>query len=553
MPRKSSGELSNPPLLPQNIEQHDFEKVRSKDTKPGRSRVEQLQDLRISGDQIRQARHTPEPIFADMDRQIAERRAAMETFRAQPRSVLKFDGSSQVQGQTSQAFQPSRNDSTDSLHMSPGSAESSSLGQSTVGSFESNAAGGSTTGEALETRKRAAVAKMDQAENAMIFDDEAEMAYGNPDRLLRQTGKGEDLEMDAELLKVDKKLLRAYRPVKMLPALVKRSDMEPYPFPVTSPPDSIPLRRSDLIEDDFKPERPNEEDDVSEYEPWSATRMIVPLITFHAEKLFDAQLPTYLLLYLAPYLYVPIRHDRAQQIVLAYHDRLYSLELYVEAAKICQFSSTRYPAIADLYDQGIHTGGPWCTNCQKRVNSQESGICKGCDRPLGDCSVCYGLGPTVPKGEGITPADYVFIWCQVCGHMAHKGCLRTMWSRPGSVGACPQYGCECDCGPGARRDEKNRQMEEAEKKESSSFVVNKDEWKAKESGAVARARGMIGTSSGSGTEAGRGILQQGGRGKGEGGSASGGPMSLAAAGRSASEGKKVRIVEPEVVRSVDED
>lgn len=120
--------------------------------------------------------------------------------------------------------------------------------------------------------------------------------------------------------------------------------------------------------------------------------------------------------------------------------------------------------------------------------------------------------------------DDLWGWCQECGHGGHSDCLRAWWSDPASGGACPTTGCLCDCVPGTRRDEIVERKERSRRADG----VSKDLRYVAESGAVRRARDIVGGSS---------------MGK------SSGTTSLGAAGRSMSGGKKVRIVVPEERRA----
>lgn len=95
-------------------------------------------------------------------------------------------------------------------------------------------------------------------------------------------------------------------------------------------------------------------------------------------------------------------------------------------------------------------------------------------------------------------------------------------------------GCLCDCAPGSRRDEILRDMESEEK--SAKGPINRDTWSVGESEAVRGARGMMGSAE-TNRGARTGILQTG--------SGHNGPIGLGTTGRSASGGKKVRIVVPE--------
>ena len=283
---------------------------------------------------------------------------------------------------------------------------------------------------------------------------------------------------------------------------------------------------------DFIP--PGEKPDYSR--PWAASDLFGELFDYHTHKLHDAQVPAYLLLHLGRWLHHSISYERALLTLSHYHGQLTRHELYIKAAELRQLAGPDFPEIAEYGAYGITCGGPFCKTCQKARKGDKREFCERCNQPCGECPICQNQGPiSRPDSNGVseivegpTAMEALWTWCQACGHGGHVQCCSVWWELDESEGACPTVGCMCDCMPGARRDEIIRKLEKRSE-EAKPGVVTADDWKAPESAAAQRARGLMG-----------------GKGPGPSGIAGGtGALSLAAVGRSGSGGKKVRIVIPD--------
>ena len=475
--------------------------------------------------------------LVDMDRQMAERRAAIGNYRAIPRPLLRLDDPTSMIG-SGLNVPTFGHESEESFQLLSASTDSSHRGRSVIGSFESNPESQKST--STPERELPTIDQLynntDQ-EDALVFDDEAQMgAPGSPPAsppmfisLQREERAVEYAESAA--LAVSQRPAHSQRP------MVHLEDMEEWPSAPITKIDKRTTGSDAYLISDFLP--PEKEPDY--FPPWTATAMFAPLINFHSYKLHDAQLPTYLLVHLAPYLSQRFTYERAMLILLQYHSQLVSLELYAQAAELRNLAHPDYVEVAEHGLYQIVPGGPWCTVCHKPSKGTKPRYCARCKQPWAQCPICNGEGVSSIKNSlGIldqaTPStskypkggDNLWGWCQECGHGGHSGCLRIWWGLEESEGACPTAGCLCDCMPGTRRDEIVRKLEEERKPKQ----VSKDEWKVGPSPAVQKARGLVGVP---GTNA---VSTQGM-------SAGRGGLSLGAAGRSASGGKKVRIVAPE--------
>lgn len=522
---------------------------------------------------ISQLSESPAPLdfyaskIADMDRQMAERRAAMGNYRAQPRSLLRFDDPFAVSGSLHRLPHLERQESNDSFQMPTGSTDGSNPKSSNMGSFESNVAFeefGHTPEEYRDERSRIPSGRAGQAENAVIFDDEADLA---PDKELSvprawpAPSESSDVPRHKSIFNTQS----PSRPDERQSAIVHTEDIE---TDILQPAINLDLRKTKgekqgdhFIEEDFFVEVENDEDELSNYPPWTATAILSELIKHYTENMFDPQFPTFLLLYLTPYFYVPFSREQARHIIQFYHDRLRSLGLHVQAAEIRNEAIESYPEIAEVSEFQISTGGAWCTSCSKPSRGSKPKFCERCRRFWDPCAVCHGKGPLttkrpinqatfeLPAAQFPHANDTLWSWCQDCGHGAHTGCRAALWALSECEGACPVPECPCDCAPGPRREEKHRQLLE-EWKQNPSNIVTRDEWNAKESSAVQRTRGLVGMSAltSSNAEAARRMSQQAARGvpgPARVDSSASGPTSLSSTGRSASGSKKVRIVEPD--------
>ena len=509
--------------------------------------------------------------LADMDRRLADRRAAMDNYRTQTRTVLKFDSNIENSAQDSQAFNLASHNSNESFEIFPNSVESSSHMHSTSSSFEGNAVSNSLGNSPEETRvlqSQNTRSAMGQAENAMAFEDEAELhAPSSSMSPIEENAKGQKsaaLPVAEPPVKGD-----LARPSTPIPHVVRMEDLDwDSGFKADLPQVMKAVPEDDhYLERDLAIEHTQENNDISLYSPWSATAMLMPLINFHTNQLQDASLPAWIIIYLGPYFYLPIHPGRAQLIILHRIEELETHRLFTEAATLRNAASKIFPAIGDTGHDGVDSGAAWCAGCKKlsknTLSSYPAKLCERCHQGWGDCAVCNGDGPiqtkrlvnvaTVknPPTTNLNANDSDWGWCETCGHSSHVGCLRIIWSIPDCDGVCPKRGCQCDCMPGNRRDQLNAKLEDELKKKS---VVGKDDWNVKESGAVARARGMVGGAgraggalSGAGNNNNNNNHNAGGSGAGTGRSQPSAPrpLSLFTSGRSSSGGKKVRIVEPD--------
>lgn len=482
---------------------------------------------------------SPRADFGEIDRQMTERRAAMENYRAIPRPLLRLDDPFQLNGPGSGVTSIDRHDSNESFQLFSASTDSSNRAQSVMGSFESHTGSEKTSSspERLNApNDREDQDSMSHEQSALIFDDEASLrspasSPASPNNISHHQPKKLPEQHFPPAT-----LMSSYRPSNTA-AMVHHEDMETNGLGqrVLDPPTTqeLPSDSNYYISSDF--DRPKQRS--PSVRPWTATAIFEEIIDHYTLKLHDSQLPAYLVLHLAPYLAHSIPFERCNSILLQYHEQLITHQLFVEADALLNHCDPDYP---DVVDKGLHqiaSGGPWCTVCQKPNKGRIPNYCERCQQYWAECPICYGAGLGSPMRHTQEPANWhttplgvilgksqkrddLWGWCQECGHGGHADCLRVWWSDLTSGGACPTIGCLCDCVPGTRRDAIVEKKDQGRRIES----VSKDERYAAESGAVRGARVMVGGSS---------------RGKGL------GTMGLGAAGRSMSGGKKVRIVVPE--------
>ena len=477
--------------------------------------------------------------FGEIDRQMIERRAAMENYRAIPRPLLRLDDPFQLNGPSLGAASIDRHNSNESFQLFSASTDSSTRAQSTMGSSGSNPGSEKTSStpeyvSALNDREDEE--SRGHGQSALVFDDEASLRSLASSPALPTTVPH---HQPKKALEQPAPLMSNYRPGITAPTL-HLEDLQSHDHGqlIPDPPtiQSLPSEHDFYLLSDF--ERPKQRSPI--LHPWTATAMFEEILDYYTLELHDAQLPAYLVLHLAPYLNHSIPFERCNLILLQYHAQLLTHQLYVEADALLNLCDPDYPDVVDngLYD--IATGGPWCTVCQKSNKGRIPNFCERCKQRWAECPICYGAGLGSPRRHMLGPTDWPYSspnalsgkpqegkdfwgWCQECGHGGHADCLRVWWGDPASEGACPTIGCLCDCVPGTRRDAVVEKRERGKKTES----VSKDERYAAESGAVRGARAMVGGSS---------------RGKGP------GTVGLGATGRIMSGGKKVRIVVPEEER-----
>ena len=481
---------------------------------------------------------SPRADFGEIDRQMTERRAAMENYRAIPRPLLRLDDPFHLNGSGSGFASIDRHDSNESFQLFSASTDSSNRAQSTIGSFESHPGSEKTssTPERLNTfNDREDQNSASHEQSALVFDDEASLRSPASSPTSPNTSHHRPIRPLKQHFPHSTQMSN-YRPTNTA-ATVHHEDMQPNslgqwdPYPPTR--QELANEPDHYIVSDF--DRPKQRSPV--LHPWTATSIFEEIVGYYTLKLHDAQLPAYLILHLGPYLNHSIPFERCNLILLQYHEQLITHQLFVEADALVNLCNPDYPDVVEKGLYHIASGGPWCTVCQKPNKGRKPNYCERCHQYWAECPICYGAGLGSSERHTRENADWyktalnetlgrpqekdeLWGWCQECGHGGHAGCLRVWWSDAESEGACPTIGCICDCVPGTRRDVILEKYEHSRKADR----VSKDERYAAESGAVRGARAMVGGSS---------------RGKGP------GTMGLGAAGRSLSGGKKVRIVVPE--------
>lgn len=478
----------------------------------------------------------PRADFGEIDRQMTERRAAMENYRAVPRPLLRLDDPFQLAGPGSGVAGMDRHNSNESFQLFSASTDSSNRAQSIMGSEESNPSEKtSSTPEHLNApNERDDQDSTSHEQSALVFDDEASLRSPASSPASPATSPHHQPKKPTQQHFPPSTLMSSYRP-GITAAMVHHEDMETngpgQRVPGSPRTQESPNEPDHYILSDF--DRPKQRLPI--LHPWTATAIFEKVIDYYTLELHDAQLPAYLVLHLAPYLNHSIHFERCNLILLQYHEQLITHQLFVEAEALLNLCNPDYPDVVDKGLYNVASGGPWCTICQKPNKGRIPNYCERCQRRWAGCPICYGAGPLdrptpEPANRHNTPWNNssgrpqekpdLWGWCQECGHGGHAGCLRVWWSDAASEGACPTMGCLCDCVSGTRRDEIVERMGQGRRAES----VSKDERYVAESRAVQGARAMVGGSS---------------RGKGQ------GTMGLGATGRSMSGGKKVRIVVPE--------
>lgn len=485
--------------------------------------------------------------FPNMDHHLTERRAAMESYRAIPRPLLRLDEPSQLPRGPS--IPPlDRQDSNESFQFFSASTDSSHRANSLMDSFGSSQ-GSDKAGPPLEHfdhfaghqsgRSRRNVTETSRLGPTLAIEPSVSLPrntsnYPTP-----------AVSMDTFFHVTSPRL----RPSNTSPPIVHFGDME------HTQKGNPPTVDADILPDS-ECDRPSvpfslEQDHLNNRSSWSATSMLTPLITYHTKELSSSQLPANLLLLLGPHLSSTISPALALSIFLSYHAQLTSLSLYSQAAHLRNLAHPKYRHVSSHGTYGITSGGPWCTVCQKPNKGDRPNFCERCKERWADCPVCDGEGPmpthmargcdqiSAVRVGNVQSSDSLWGWCQWCGHGGHMGCLQEWWSNAEmSEGGCATAGCLHDCVAGTRRNETLRRKADAKSVGS----VKGDDWIVGESRAVERARGLVGgEESRVPNSKGQGQPRSKPFGAGQ------GPLSIGMMGRSSSGGKKVRLLVPQAI------
>ena len=495
--------------------------------------------------------------FLDIESTIMERRAAIENYMPKPKNLVRLDQPITSFAGGLLAPRLDRHDSNESFQNSQmfSASEGSSFPiDSLTGSLDVTDSLGST-GESLESgllpENYTGIRGRDY-DSLHWRSESGSSAVGGifPARPSSSSLRNDsdplfhrDSETFSSLSVTSPPILRPSHPIS---PVIHRDDIEKAQDATKSLADDVKGLATNTIPSGYSPPlygslRPP---------PWTSSAMLEPLITYYTNSLSSVQLPTQLLLTLAPRIPHSIPPALIISVLLTYHAQLSSLSLHCQAAHIRNLAHPDYPDVSDHGAYGITPGGPWCTVCQKPNKGDRPRYCERCSQPWAPCPVCNDEGPIHAArvddvDETLDPERMqpwgpgsLWAWCQGCGHGGHVGCLRVWWDDASiSEGGCATDGCLHDCVMGARREEVLRRMSDSMK----AGTVKGDEWVVGESRAVEEARGLVVGANPGRNGKGRATLQRQNSPRGT----RKVPLRGNLGARIGSAGKKVRLVVPE--------
>ncbi|KAI5359273.1 putative GATOR complex protein WDR24 [Septoria linicola] len=173
-----------------------------------------------------------------------------------------------------------------------------------------------------------------------------------------------------------------------------------------------------------------------------------------------------------------------ESILLTYHEQLLRYQLFDEAAVLRTLCYPAYPAVYEdfLGDNSVYLS---CGQCGKPVFANSTSLrCQGCKTKQEPCPICW-----MDRSPYETHSSTLHSCCLLCGHSGHAACLHE-WFVVANGQGCPTAGCLCDCVAGPRRDEELAAAEN-EAHVKTHGRVKSDDWRARESKAVAGARDQL--------------------------------------------------------------
>ena len=494
--------------------------------------------------------------FPDIESTMMERRAAIENYRAKPRNLVQLDQPMQSSAGLV-APRLDRHDSNESFQnsqMFSVSEGSSLLPDSLPGSFDVTDSFGSTEEPQMSQLifKHHTDLKGRIHDTNWRFEPEPDAIDGaspaRPSSSSLRNNSDPLFFTDSETLSTVTTTSPAIlRPSHPDPPIVHTEDIESGQDITDYPADNGVESATNGTPSGLSPAP----DHSTESLPWTSSAMLEPLVAYYTNNLSSVQLPTQLLLILAPLISHSIPPALVLSVLLTYHGQLTSLSLHCQAAHVRNLAYPDYPDVSDHGVYGITPGGAWCTVCQKPSKGDRRRYCERCNQPWAPCPICNGEGPNnsiqFDVDEAINSesaqaqgAGSLWAWCQGCGHGGHVGCLRIWWDDASiSEGGCATDGCLHDCVMGSRREEVLKRMGEKKK----GGIVKGDEWVVGESRAVEEARALVVGGNVERNGKGRATLQRENSPKGLG--ARKGPPRGNLGARTGSSGKKVRLVVPE--------
>ena len=250
-----------------------------------------------------------------------------------------------------------------------------------------------------------------------------------------------------------------------------------------------------------------------------------------------------------------LSHRVIESIFQQHHTYLKSLSIHLAAAELrnlCvefdipsvyrpRLTPDDEPSITlnDGYSLSITCTNPTCSaplNLSARSQDEGPTSCDRCHTPRPPCPICLSLKaprqhltsctPNFQKAAETEEGGSARLWtfCQSCGHSTHMSCMEVWLRRPSTEGECPTAGCGHDCAPGELRRRRVAELAAAaaatttngEKQALDTRGRNggdkeglvaadrgrggkggrhrssmKDKWKAPQSAAVERTRGLL--------------------------------------------------------------
>ena len=436
---------------------------------------------------------TPSIINSSGEDEAEQRRAKMESYRAAPRPILHLDSGLNLQ--PSLAPHLLRHDSNDSfnINMFSTSADSSqkalSLGSfggsqdssSPVATRRWNAKlsrgfsidrdsfegeGPNATSDALDTSNGNSRNSLEKLQD--LDSSQAATPSGFPDR------NTTDLPAISRPLSLSR---RANLPKPVIHSLPPSPPPSPHVESLLAlhPPASSTYLRGDFL--------PASTSDVSTASaPWTFSALLPKVFDYYLDSLVAPQLPTFLILYLAPLfpnLLPP--SERILSILHGYHALLTSFDLYVPAThlrKTCHDLFPDWKIFAAPKDQVLTSRSfvPWCPSCNAPLlfpESSPNGIssfpnditCQRCHLYSPLCPICNTTSQPISPPDPPTRDSYneplslplgpdrMWRLCPTCQHAAHASCLTAWWDggEDQGSGVCPWSGCGCPCVTGVAR------------------------------------------------------------------------------------------------------
>ena len=444
--------------------------------------------------------------FPDIESTMMERRAAIESYRPKPRDLVRLDQPMQSPAEGVLAPRLDRHDSNESFQnsqMFSASEGSSFPPDSLPDSFSVTDSFGSTQEPQrpqLTSEPHTDIRGSNHDDLNWRFEPEPDAtggaSPGRPSSSLLRNNSDPCFITDPEILSTANVTSPAIlRPSHPDPPIIHIEDIDnghdATDYPAHNKPESVTCG----IPSGLSPAPSG----LLHSPPWTSSAMLEPLIAYYASNLSSVQLPTQLLLTLAPLISHSIPPALVLSVLLTYHGQLTSLSLHCQAAHIRNLAYPDYPDVSDHGSYGITPGGPWCTVCQKPSKGDRPRYCERCNEPWAPCPICNGEGPITLADSDVNEAiesentqaqgaGSLWAWCQGCGHGGHVGCLRVWWDDDSSSeGGCATDGCLHDCVMGTRREEVLRRMGDGKK----TGIVKGDEWIVGESRAVEEARGLV--------------------------------------------------------------